>query len=427
MTQRQAVEFLCLHPAEFGRIVGFDRLGDLHNEWTRDMICGKGDKTLQAHRGSYKTTCVSVALALLVILRPNRRILFMRKTDDDIKEVVAQVQKTLENERTQVFVKALYGVRLKLTTANAFELSTNLTSDPRGSSQLTGIGMGSSITGKHFDHIFTDDIVNIKDRSSRAERERTKLMYQELLNVRNRGGRIFNTGTPWHRDDAFSIMPAPERYDCYSTGLISDADLEAIRSGMTSSLFAANYELKHIADEDAIFSAAQFADDVELAAGGDCHVDAAYGGSDSTAFTVVDKRGDEYYVLGKLWHRHVDDCLDDIVTLFGQMRCGKIYNEDNGDKGYLNRELKERGLRTSKYHEDMNKYLKITSYLKAAWRHVHFVPGTDPEYIDQVLDYNENAEHDDAPDSLASLIRKKYFVKNKDDGEAQPSIYGGLL
>lgn len=63
------------------------------------------------------------------------------------------------------------------------------------------------------------------------------------------------------------------------------------------------------------------------------------------------------------------------------------------------------------YHEDMNKYLKITSYLKGAWQDVIFVAGTDKEYINQVCDYNENADHDDAPDSLASIIRKKYFSK----------------
>jgi hypothetical protein len=53
----------------------------------------------------------------------------------------------------------------------------------------------------------------------------------------------------------------------------------------------------------------------------------------------------------------------------------------------------------------MNKFLKITSHLKGAWKNVFFVKGTDMDYIRQICDYNENAEHDDAPDSLASLIR----------------------
>ena len=62
----------------------------------------------------------------------------------------------------------------------------------------------------------------------------------------------------------------------------------------------------------------------------------------------------------------------------------------------------------------MNKYLKITSFLRFEWENVVFVSQTDPEYINQICDYNENAEHDDAPDSLASVIR--ILQKKKDMG-----------
>ena len=84
MTREQAVKFLLTSPYKVGHILGFDKLTELHNGWIIDMVRGEGDKTLQSHRGSYKTTCVSLALALLVILRPACRTLFMRKTDPDI-------------------------------------------------------------------------------------------------------------------------------------------------------------------------------------------------------------------------------------------------------------------------------------------------------------------------------------------------------
>jgi len=54
----------------------------------------------------------------------------------------------------------------------------------------------------------------------------------------------------------------------------------------------------------------------------------------------------------------------------------------------------------------MNKYFKISTYLKSNWDRIIFIKETDKEYINQILDYTENAEHDDAPDSLASLIRE---------------------
>ena len=266
-----------------------------------------------------------------------------------------------------------------------------------------------SLTGKHFDRIFTDDIVNVQDRVSKAERDRTKIIYQELQNIKNRGGRIFNTGTPWHVDDAFSIMPKPEKYDCYHEDiakLISAQELEEIKSKMIPSLFAANYELRFIASEDVIFTHPATDGEPALAEQGDVHIDAAYGGEDYTALTVYKKRDGKYYLYGRLWKKHVDDCINDIIQIRERFNAGRIYCEDNGDKGYLAKDLRKRGERVVTYHENMNKHLKITTYLKNVWQNVIFVRGTDAEYINQVCDYNENAEHDDAPDSAASAIRR---------------------
>ena len=92
---------------------------------------------------------------------------------------------------------------------------------------------------------------------------------------------------------------------------------------------------------------------------------------------------------------------------------GRIHCERNGDKGYLGKALRQKGERVNVYNENMNKFLKITSYLKAEWQNVIFVTGTDEEYINQICDYNENAEHDDCPDSLASIIRKLWNKKEE--------------
>ena len=414
MERQKAVEFLLDEPYKLGHMLGFTKLTELHNDWIRAMILGKDDETLQAHRGSYKTTCVSVALSLDIVLLPNVRTMFMRKTDNDIKEVVSQVKKILQSPHTRYFVQSIYGVDLKLTTSTAGEISTNLTTDIRGTAQLVGLGMGGSLTGKHFDRIFTDDIVNVQDRISKAERDRTKLIYQELQNIKNRGGRIFNTGTPWHKDDAFSLMPNAKKYDCYSTGLMTAEQIAEVKQQMTASLFAANYELRHIASEDVIFDNPQTGADPVLVEQGECHIDAAYGGEDWTAFTICRKHDGKYYVLGKCWRKHIDDVQDEIIKLRQLYNAGKIHYETNGDKGYLAKALKAKGERVSAYHENMNKFLKITSYLKSEWKNVYFVAGTDKDYIDQICDYNENAEHDDCPDSLASLIRMLWKKSNID-------------
>lgn len=410
LTRAQAIDLLINHPLKFARLLGFDKLVDLNEEWLKDMFPGKDkkDTSLQAHRLSYKTTCVSITLARIIILLPNKRTLFMRKTDSDVKEIIRQVQKILLDPRVQYIVQCIYGVTLKLTVSNACELSTNLTTDVRGTSQLVGMGIGSSLTGKHFDFIFTDDISNINDRVSKAERENTKTVYQELQNIKNRGGRIYNTLTPWHPEDVSSIMPPAKKYDCYTTGLITPEQLKEIKASMLPSLFAANYELRFIASESVIFTNPHVGGDPAMCEQGVMHIDAAYTGEDFTAWTVMHKIGDAYYVYGKMRRKHVEDCYDKIAEDYQRFMCGKSYNEINADKGFVAKELRKKDMRVVTYHEGMNKYLKIVTYLKAIWDNIVFVEGTDEEYIRQICDYFEDAEHDDAPDSAASLARVLY-------------------
>lgn len=417
MTREAAIAILLNEPVKIGYAVGFDKLTALHNRWIIEMIRGTQDKTLQAHRGSYKTTCVSIALACIFVLLPNKKTLFLRKTDADVKEVIRQVRNILLSAPMQEAARLIHGKDMVLTTQTASELSSNLPGDSKGTSQLVAMGINGSITGKHFDRIFTDDIVNVQDRTSKAERDRTKIVYQELQNIRNRGGRIFNTGTPWHKEDCFSLMPNIERHDCYSTGLISKEQLQIIREAMTASLFAANYELRHIASDDVIFTSPQTGADPALAEQGICHIDASYGGEDGTAFTICRKSGGKYYIYGRLWQKHVDDCLPEIIRLRKAFNAGIIYSERNADKGYLAKTLRDKGERADTYHEKTNKFVKITSYLKSEWKNVVFIDGTDAEYINQICDYTENAEHDDAPDGAASIVRKLW---NKKDTEYVP-------
>jgi len=414
MTRQEAVTFLRNNPARFGQLLGFSKLTDIHNEWIKKMAFGTKDHTLQGHRSSYKTTSLSIALSLIIILLPNKRIMFMRKTDDDVKEIIKQVRNILMNPRTQYFVQCIYGVNMKLNVDNATEITTNLTTDLKGTSQLVGIGTGGSLTGRHYDYIFTDDIVNVKDRVSRAERERTKTVYQELINIKNKGGKIFNTGTPWHADDAFTLMPKAEKWDWKKTGIFTKKEIKDIKESMSPSLFAANYELKHIASEDVIFKDAQVGAEIENVINAKyCHIDAAYGGEDATTFTICKKSNGKYYVYGRLWWKHVDDCLGEIIEEKNRLLAGIVLCEENGDKGYLKKEIIRRGEKASSYWEDTNKYIKIVTFLKSEWRNVIFVEGTDEEYIDMILNYNEYAEHDDAPDSLASLIRKLWGKKEE--------------
>lgn len=404
--QKRILDLLFDEPYIIGHWVGFKDLTTLHNEWLRSFLYSKDSQTKQAHRGSYKTTTLSLFMALHIIINPEKNILFFRKTDDDVKEVITQVKQILCTGCVREIIRILYGCQLIFDKDTSSEINTNLATSVRGASQILGMGTTGSVTGKHADIVVTDDIVNLKDRISRAEREYIKTFYQELQNVCNRGGRFINTGTPWHKDDAFTLMPNIEKYDCYSTGLIASQKIKELRSSMTPSLFAANYELKHIADKNAMFTEPHFTDDYELLFNGISHIDAAYGGDDYTAYSAFKEQPDGTIIgLGKIWQQHVDDCLGEIAAYQEEYRLGTIHCERNGDKGYLAKELRSNGLPCDSYAEKMNKFIKISTYLKANWSRILWLDETDPEYLAQILDYTEQAAHDDAPDSAASLLR----------------------
>ena len=405
--RRAALEFLLTRPAEAARLCGLDRLTDeLHGAWMQEMLLGHEDMTLLAHRGSYKTSCLAFAMAAMLLAWPQRNILFMRKTDEDVTEVIRLVKKLLSSDAMQHLGRMIYGARVDVLKTDMFTVQLSSYASVRGAPQLIGMGIGGSLTGKHADVVITDDIVNLHDRISPAERRRTRQVWQELQNIKNPQGRIISTGTPWHPEDAISLMPNIRRCDCYHSGLLSEEEILRLRKAMTPSLFAANYELKHVAAEGALFGECPPLDaDPALLRDGIAHVDAAYGGEDFTALTCGKVTGDRLILYGRLWQGHIDRVMDEVIAECDRLLCGPILCETNGDKGYVARELRMRGAPVRTYAEHMNKHVKIATLLRKWWPRITFARGTDRAYIDQILDYTEAAAHDDAPDSAACLVR----------------------
>jgi len=376
------------------------------------MLLGREDMTLLAHRGSCKTTCLSFAMAAMLLAFPRRNILFMRKTNEDVTEVIRQVKNILRSEAMRHLSAMIYGAPVEVCKTDMFTVQLSCYTAMRGAVQLQGLGSGGSLTGKHADIIITDDIVNLQDRLSAAERRRTRSVYQELQNIRNPGspthprGRIINTGTPWHPQDAISLMPNIRRCDCYHSGLLSEEAILGLRRAMTPSLFAANYELRHIAEADALFGECPpLEGDAALLRDGLAHLDAAFAGGDFTALTCGKIVGGKLYLYGRLWRGHVSGVTEEIIAECDRLMCGPILVETNGDKGYVARELRQQGAMVRPYAERMNKQVKIAAYLRKWWPDTVFVRGTDRAYIDQILDYTQAAAHDDAPDSAACLVR----------------------
>ena len=93
-----------------------------------------------------------------------------------------------------------------------------------------------------------------------------------------------------------------------------------------------------------------------------------------------------------------------MIEKYNYFRCGTMYIETNADKGFVADELEKYGVYTETYHEKMNKHVKIVTYLKTAFQGIVWSGNSDDVYLEQIVDYIEGQEPDDAPDSSASLV-----------------------
>lgn len=96
-----------------------------HNEWMTEIITGKTDYTLLAHRGSYKSSVLSVCIALIMVIKPYINIIFLRKADNDVSEMIRMVKKALESPVIQKIAIALYRKPIILTESTSSTITTN--------------------------------------------------------------------------------------------------------------------------------------------------------------------------------------------------------------------------------------------------------------------------------------------------------------
>jgi hypothetical protein len=220
----------------------------------------------------------------------------------------------------------------------------------------------------------------------------------------------FNPKDPLHWLKQFIDSDADVYYQTYSiddnpfldSGIVSE-----LKKEYAGTVLYERYILGlWAASEGALFTIyPQFTDDESLLYDGIAHIDAAFGGADSTAFTCAKRTGDKIYMFGKLRNQHVDTLMDVFADDTHRLRCSPIYLETNADKGFVGKEFKRMGELVKLYDETQNKFFKIATFLRKWWPSIVFLRGTDKKYIEQIMAYNEGAEHDDAPDSAACICR----------------------
>lgn len=434
------------HPHLLGHIMGYTKLTEMHSEWIWHLW-GQPEgihPAIMAARGTYKTTSLTqVGPLWWLLFHPNDRIGLLRETFTVAAETLAVITKACKMPE---IIHLFHCVQPELGPLRVLQepfgkllLSCKTTATKELSIQAHGIDQLP--TGTHFDRAMLDDVVTRQDRLSKAKRVRTIDAIREVLaNIIDPGKSVMHGGTPWDKDDAWKLWEAkptgdeeedeaitlqpPRKIDIYQAGIHTPAQIKRIQKTTTPSLFAANCLLKHIADEDQIFKDMQWGTWDPKVARVYCHVDAKYDGDHTMAVTFAAKRKDgKIQIYGKVYTSHIKAKVQEILNLCVRFRVRKILVETNPDKGYagdlLNRRPTEDRppILVGKYHEEMNKHAKIVSYALEYWDELIFDPNSDEAYLAQIQDYRQGQEPDDAPDSLASMLRRAFYPGDPKRGQ----------
>lgn len=402
-------------PHLLGHMIGKDKLKKMHSEWIKDVWDDLDHNGFQAHRGSYKTTAITeVGSIRWLLFHPNDRIAIIRKPYTEAAKTVATIKKYFQLEIIQSLFTYAHGFTPKLITGKENSLLFNFKQVITKEGNLDAYGTDSSLTGNHYDKILLDDIVTLKDRISKAEREKTKEALREIVtNIVDPGKQVMHVGTPWHKNDAWEIIPPKQKFTTADTNILSPEEIAEKKSKTTKTLYSINYDLKHIVSEEAIFTDAVEGNWSYSVPKVFAHLDSKYQGSHTGALTIFAKRPKDgkIQIIGWVFDENVKDKINWIVSICQRYKVRTLYTENNADKGYTEDLLNTKGLKSKGYHEKTNKHIKIVTYLKEYWNDLIWDVETDPNYLAQVLEYREGEEPDDAPDSAASGLREVFSSK----------------
>ncbi|MBE6457580.1 MAG: hypothetical protein E7011_02110 [Alphaproteobacteria bacterium] len=421
--RQAAVDYIFNQPVALLHKLGLTDTSEMHGQWLVDFLRNSSEITIMGHRESFKTSVLCVGLALKLILFPRRNYGFFRKTDEKVREVVRGTQRHLRSLPLVKLSEMIWGFPIVLTRATDTEIDTNYYQPIKGESALYGCGINGSITGKHFNDVTTDDIVDKDDRYSEAERTKTHRFLDELENTLNRGGVRANFCTPWHRNDGTTRFKNVHKYPVGVTGLFTAAQLEQKKRSMAPELYAINYELDLSAANESLFAKITKKDDWNPNGTVFAYLDPSHKGGDYTAFCIGAMCFQRLQITGFVWKKPYYEIFDngDFLKYCQYFGVSDITIETNGVGDMpvrLARELSNESMgglvSVRGVHNTMPKIARIQA-AAAFCNSVDIVTFDDVaenrEFVSQVCDYDASASHDDAPDSVAGLMEAMRLIR----------------
>jgi hypothetical protein len=403
------------HPLILAKILGYSKLIEQHEKWLLEWRNSKGDMYIQAHRYSYKTTALIVLDTIWQFLfNPNLTIMLIRKSEDGACASLGEIIKQYQSESLQYVYSEYFDYKFKLKDFNKHELNLPNREVISKESNIRCFGMGGNMTGYHPDIVKADDTITTKDRYSRVARENTKQFVYELKNIK--AIKTLFTNTPWHVDDASVCMPVPSKYPLGSIDIPEMNTPEKLKElqSLPADLYGCNYLLRSdIAKEGALIPNMKFKN---FTPGVTCigYLDPGYGGACTTGLTLIQKNNKELIVKGFAWAEHILDIKEKIKLACMNNNCIELLIERTGVNDRVWREIVSIYHLSTPIDEKENKHFRITFYIKKRRDDLYFDDECQSTYLEQIRLYEEGQVPNEAPDTLAGIIRERFLENNSE-------------
>lgn len=381
---------------EFCVSVGYPRPFPKQIEMRNFIFTGNFPRMVLGARGYGKTDYGTIlGTAFELMKNPQLEVLIVTKEQERGKEIVEEIRTILIKCGCKLQGRAKTKIRFPEKQGKEPNVVC-LTIRSRG------------FRGRHPHLVIMEDPIT-PDDDSPAERKRVKKVYEEIYKLTKN---IVIIGQPVHKADLYQELRDKIPTFTMIWGDIPqlDCDLEAQRgAGVSEESIQASYFLNIIGQDSLPFYKIQTVD--FFAKENVAFIDPAREGKDFTAISVAGRNFDNLVVSGWAFRKAWYDCLDEFAEIFNTLNVNRVCIETNGIGELAVLQLRELGVPAVGRNTTSNKHsriMNIASYVQDLQLYEQTTGSgelihANQIFIEQVKNYEYNAEHDDAPDSMAGV------------------------
>lgn len=270
-----------------------------------------------------------------------------------------------------------------------------------------------TLRGRHPRRIIMDDPVT-EDDTSEATRTQARKVLNEVMKLAQD---VLLIGQPAHQYDLYAdvrgkilTMEVP-----YGTIPELDDDLEAQRlAGVSEASISASYFLKVLSEGTTPFNDIRYMEGFPTGDSAVAFMDPSEGG-DYTALTIMKAHMQGVAVIGFLWKKAWNHCLDEAwaeLKKYNVKRLAFETNKHGQQPVELLQGLFKGTIGVVGHCATTNKHSRIMA--AGTFAHlIHLSKASHPLYRDHVVKYEYKSKFDDAPDSLASCLLWLGLIREK--------------